>query len=249
MTAAASTFIPPTLLKWAGGKSWLLPTFQKVLPLEVLTTTRYVEPFLGGTSVFRWFENRRRELGISAGPLNGPIFLLGDLNPRMITTYRTIAADGSGRVQAGYDRGRQTFAGTDDVGREILYYSWRDQLNKGSDLGPVDMAVLTLLLNRSCFNGVYRENSKGEVNIAFGKMKTLPDLAKSLTDFRGASARADFRCASWEWLQQLPWGPGHFLYLDPPYSGMFCGYGKKIWTHADDVLLAQTVRVLALRGV
>lgn len=233
------------LFKWVGGKGWLLPTLDQVIPPEVIQEAHhYVEPFLGGASMFRWME-RKRGTGIS--------YVLGDGNRRLINTYQAISDGGTEQADAIaglYEAGRAAYGLSefDKHRRSPLYYSWRSSLNT-ERYGVVSAAVLMLLCNRAGFRGLYRENKAGLFNVPFGAYAKLPDLKGAIEDFRLASRSAEFTFGHWKWINGLPMGPGWFLYLDPPYSGTYCGYGSAGWTFADDTELATEVQRLTRAGV
>ena len=191
----------------------------------------YFEPFLGGGAVFFHLRPKRA--------------VLSDLNPDLINAFTVVRDDPEGLMAALNEHlGRRT--------EESYFYEVRAQ--DRSSLSPVDRAVRTIFLNKTCFNGLYRVNSEGKFNVPWGGYKnpTLYDreniLAASallrgkkvvLANYRNVCARAKL---------------GDFVYLDPPYhplseTSRFTSYTKEDFGNRDQRQLAETYRRLDKRGV
>ncbi len=199
---------------------------------------RYVEPFAGGAAVFlaiadsangtrhRHFEEAR----------------LCDRNEELVVAYRTIAANVDG-VIACLKKYRHD---------EAVFYETRAL--DVAILSPEERAARLIFLNKTCFNGLWRVNSKGHFNVPFGRYvnPTLCDeegLRAAAPLFARASIDAhDFT----ESLTNL--GPGDFVYFDPPYApvsetAFFTSYAKEGFGHGDQERLAHIFRSLSDRGV
>jgi DNA adenine methylase len=138
--------LPAPLLKWAGGKRWLVPELRPIW--KPLVGRRIVEPFCGGLAV---------SLGLAP-----KYALLNDINPHPVNLYEWI--------QRGLVR---TLKMEND---ETLYYRYRERLNALIVAGQADTkesAQLFYFLNRSGYNGLCRFNSKGQFNVPFGKYRTI----------------------------------------------------------------------------
>ena len=244
------------VLKWAGGKRQLLDELYARFPASF---ERYHEPFLGGGAVFF-------DLAPAAAAVN-------DTNPRLVNFYRVVRE----RPEALVDRlgtfedpeadpdPDQAFAATDWGGDpvETYYYQQRARFNRrayGDDDWPDDPderleeAALLLYLNRTCYNGLYRENSDGGFNVPVGRYanpdwvmadrvraasRVLADASISNEDFADALAAVD---------------PGDLVYLDPPYEPMsatadFAEYAADGFDREDQRRLLAAVERLADRGV
>ena len=156
-------------IKWAGGKRWLLENPSFALPGF---TGRYIEPFLGGGAIFFHVKPRAS--------------ILSDVNARLITTYKAIR-DEWHLVQSSLEAFQARHS-------KDFYYAER----KGEHEAPHLRAAQFLYLNRTCFNGLYRENLRGEFNVPIGTKTQviLPD-----DDFETASrllAKADLRVSDFE---------------------------------------------------
>lgn len=149
------------ILKWAGGKRAMLEEIRPRLPPKS-EFNRYFEPFLGGGAVFFDLE-----------PANGYV---NDINPRLVNFYRQIKHNPE-QIIVHNEKFDKKFASKDEDGREGIYYEIRDEFNDLRD-GPEDCedelreAALLLILNRTCWNGLYRTNEKGEFNVPMGSNHT-----------------------------------------------------------------------------
>lgn len=179
---------PKPFLKWAGGKSYLLPILRKCLPA---TFGRYVEPFLGGGALF---------FGLC--PQNA---VLGDSNYDLIHCYQTVR-----------DRPQELIEhlATLTVNKDEYY---RIRAINPEALPDVARAGRFIYLNKTCFNGLYRVNRKGGFNTPFGGYAgvTLADSA-NLKAVSTALRSAELRCEDYTAALKSA-APGDFVYLDPPY--------------------------------
>ena len=177
------------ILKWAGGKSQLLPVLLPKIPLRFDT---YIEPFFGGGAFF-----------FALRPTNA---IISDSNPELINLYRQIAADVEGVIEALGEFENE----------ESLFYKVRAQDFR--ELNPTAAAARTIYLNRTCYNGLYRLNKKGQFNVPFGRYVN-PTICHSQALHSASEAlgtarllEADYREVLHQYAQ-----PGDFVYLDPPY--------------------------------
>ena len=195
----AQTRVKP-FLKWAGGKSQLLPALAAHLPDRF---GRYHEPFLGGGALFFALASTRR---LHQGAT------LADTNSEIITCYEVV------RDQV-EDLIAQLWEHDQHKRDEDYYYEVRnwDTLPDFSCRDAVTRAARTLFLNRTCFNGLYRQNRKGEFNVPFGRYANPtvcdPDLLRAAaTALRGVDLyTADFASI----VDRAE--PGDLVYFDPPY--------------------------------
>lgn len=179
------------VLKWAGGKSGLLP---QLLPLFPKTFDRYFEPFFGGGAVF-----------FSLG-FTGEIYL-NDLNCELIDLYETVR-DHPTQLMKALDTLAQKYS-------EEFYYQLREQNQKSKIL----RAARTIFLNKSGFNGLYRQNSKGGFNVPFGKREKCPALYDRDNLLRASNSLKNATLTSLDFeavINQA--GSGDFVYCDPPYE-------------------------------
>lgn len=188
---SCATTDPPyekPLMRWAGSKRKLLPTLIGHVPQR---HRRYYEPFAGSACLFFALRPDRA--------------VLGDLNKDLIATYKTVRWSPT-RV---HEALRQ-FPAT-----ERFYYELRD--NEPRPAGSVGLAARFIYLNRYCFNGVYRENRRGQFNVPRGRRTPgLPSLGE-LQTFGQRLRHADLRADDFQsCVDDIR--PRDFLYMDPPYA-------------------------------
>lgn len=222
---------PRPFLKWAGGKGQLLgellPRVDAAGPFR-----RYFEPFLGGGSLF--FELVR------TGRLEGAEACLSDINAQLIEAY-TVVRD---RVEPLIQRLQDHAA----LHCKDYYYAQRAQV----PTDPVARAARFVYLNKTCFNGLHRENRQGGFNVPMGRYAnpTVCDednLRACSQALQGVRLRA---CHFLGILQEVQ--GGDLVYFDPPYlpvSGKsFTGYEKRGFREKDHRVLSLTFKALDRRG-
>ncbi len=223
-----STSRPTPFLKWAGGKSQLLTTFDQFFPDKF---EGYFEPFLGGGAVFFHLYGTRPAFHAS----------LSDGNQELINAYQ-IVRDQVGALCRSLSKHKN---------ESDYFYSVRAQ--DVTKLSKVERASRLIYLNKTCFNGLYRVNSKGHFNVPFGSYKN-PRLCdeNNLHAVSAALSDADLSCANFESVLDKA-GRGDFVYFDPPYQPLsttsnFTGYTKSSFTEADQQRLADVAEQLKARG-
>jgi DNA adenine methylase len=231
VTAALS--IPPSLearpfLKWAGGKGRLLGQYEPFLPPVIDT---YYEPFLGGGAMFFHLAGRSRRA------------VLGDINPELVNVYCCVRDNVEALIR--YLRDHQRWHCPD------YYYEVRQRQSLRS---PVERAARLIYLNKTCYNGLYRENSQGHFNVPVGRYKNPAICDASLLRTASAALQiADIQAFSFDTLLERSLSPRDFVYFDPPYhpispTSSFTGYSRYGFTGNDQAQLAQVFRTLAEQG-
>ncbi|HSM82740.1 MAG TPA: DNA adenine methylase [Nodosilinea sp.] len=231
MTAAVSaptSLHPRPFLKWAGGKGRLLSQYEPFFPAQIDT---YYEPFLGGGAVFFHLAGRVRRA------------VLGDINPELVNVYRCVRDEVEALIR--HLREHQRWHSPD------YYYQVRQRQGRS----PVERAARLIYLNKTCYNGLYRENSQGHFNVPVGKYKNPAICDPSL--LRAASAAlqiAEIQTFPFEHLRSHPFSPQDFVYFDPPYhpisaTSSFTGYSRYGFTSADQERLAEVFAALAAQGL
>ncbi len=211
------------VLKWAGGKRWLVG--HDLLPTPK-TYRRYVEPFLGSGAIF-----------FHLSPVRA---LLSDINNELIGLYQ-ILRDYPDELWAIMQRHHLAHS-------KEYYYKIR--ASKPKD--PLVAAGRFLYLNRTCWNGLYRVNLKGEFNVPIG---TKSSVIFGNDNFEAVSARlanAEIRCSDFEDVI-AECGKDDFVFVDPPYTvqhnfNNFLKYNEKIFSWDDQIRLHQAVKKAAQRG-
>lgn len=187
------------IIKWAGGKTGLLPQLVPLLPSDVLRR-RYVEPFFGGGALF--FELEPKDA------------LLSDVNAVLMHMYYCVRSDPKSITR----RLRKLLT----THSKENYYLRRDLFNHGG-ITVQQRAALFLYLNKTCFNGLYRENKSGAFNVPVGSYKNVKADPVAILEASKALQSADLFSRSFEkvvaYAQEMD-----FIYFDPPYDGGFTTY-------------------------
>lgn len=210
-------------LKWAGGKRWAVASDDFFYPE---TFGRYLEPFLGGGAVF--FHLRPNQA------------VLSDINPELINAYEVIKAQPD-ELQATLQSYQKKHC-TD------FYYRTRSYRPKKS----LYQAARFIYLNRTCWNGLYRVNLRGEFNVPIG---TKSRVVYSDDEFQLIAARLagiELMCCDFEETVDLA-NDGDLLFIDPPYTvkhnlNGFLKYNEKLFSWHDQVRLRNSIVRAAGRG-
>lgn len=235
-TAAPKTLARP-IVKWAGGKSRLLGAILPRVPTEIRT---YVEPFMGGAALFFALASESSQQQQAARRFTRAV--LWDQNPELCACYRAVRDDVGAVISAleGYRYDKE------------LFYEVRERDTHG--MSDVSRAARFIFLNKTCFNGLWRVNSRGKFNVPFGRYDDPKILDRdALLAASKALACADIGCGDYgEATRGL--GPGDFVYFDPPYdpaskTSDFTSYASGGFSYGDQQRLADEMRRLRSAGV
>lgn len=240
-----------TFLKWAGGKTQLLPQLENYYPSELKNGNidTYFEPFIGGGAVFFQI----------AQNYNIKSAFLYDINPELILVYKVIQQAVEDLIDE-LDIYATTYPTLDTESQQKFFYKVREHYNssrhkvkkKYSRLW-IPRAAQCIFLNKTCFNGLFRMNKKGEFNVPFGKYKNpkildvdnlrasselLQPAVVEVSDFAGIKEKVD---------------DNSFVYLDPPYrpiskTASFTSYAANRFDEDEQVRLAHFFRQLDSKG-
>ncbi|MDP3073092.1 MAG: Dam family site-specific DNA-(adenine-N6)-methyltransferase [Opitutaceae bacterium] len=214
-------------LKWAGGKTKLVPAIGAVVPL---TATRLVEPFVGSGAV-------ALNLGL-------PTSLLADTNADLIAVYQRLRDAPEAFIAECHD----LFSA--EANSAAVYYQRREEFNATTD--PARRASLFVYLNRHGYNGLCRYNARGGFNVPFGRYAAPYFPRAEMLTFhvllqRCTLLHADFRAV----LAQA--GAGDFVYCDPPYvpasaTANFTAYARTAFGPQEQSDLAACCHAARQRG-
>jgi DNA adenine methylase len=200
-------------LKWAGGKTQLLSQLHKYVPSDF---NKYIEPFIGGGAMFF--------------SLNPQESIISDSNEELVITYNQVKDSVENVIEH-----LETFQHNDE-----FYYNLRS-------LDPTELelsyrAARLIFLNKTCFNGLYRVNKKGQFNVPYGKgngnflneevLRKASEFLEDTTIING-----DYLSVLNEFAAE-----GDFIFLDPPYYPVgkfsdFKRYTKEFFYHENQVEL------------
>ena len=221
------------ILKWVGGKRQLL---NEIIPLIENDYSVYVEPFIGGGAVF--FELQPKKA------------IINDYNSELINLYTVIKNEPQKLIEKleklKNKNNQDDYYQIRNTDREDEYNNWNN----------IDKAARTIYLNKTCFNGLYRVNSKGYFNTPFGSYKNpnicnselILNISKYLNDNNIEIFCGDYK----EVLKNLP--KNAFVYLDPPYmpisaSSSFTSYTNAGFDYSKQVELKQECDKLREQGI
>lgn len=210
-------------LKWAGGKSKLVPFIKTNMP-DRAPIRRLIEPFAGSAAL--------------SMALDFDSYLLNDINADLINLYWILKQEKHGFI----DFARSFFSLENN--RENCFYALREQFNNSQDL--VERSALFVYLNRHAFNGLCRYNSKGEFNVPFGRYSSPYFPEEEMQGFIYKSDRIELMCGDFKAALKMA-GDGDVVYCDPPYAPLstttsFTAYAKGGFGIDDQNRLASIAR-------
>ena len=224
---------PKPFVKWAGGKRQLLPIITNHIPNKF---ERYFEPFLGGGAVFFSLFSKEKKVK----------WLITDLNSDLVLAYTTIRDNVKDLVSS-----LELHAENYSKSQSAYYYKVRETNPKGE----IDKVSRLIFLNKTCFNGLYRVNSKGRFNVPVGRYvnpnivnkENLLNVSKMLQ-----SKDISIKCQDFE-VALKGVGSGDFVYLDPPYqpvssTASFTSYTTNDFDFSDQERLFNKFKSLDKKG-
>ncbi|RME78267.1 MAG: DNA adenine methylase [Chloroflexi bacterium] len=231
----AVNIYPKPFLKWAGGKTQLLPQLTPFFPRYF---ERYSEPFTGGAAVYWQLFTLRKQ-----GLIQFKTARLTDANAELINCYVAVR-DNVDELIVLLTRHRERHS-------KDYYYSIRSL--QVENLSPVERAARFIYLNKTCYNGLYRVNRSGQFNVPMGsyvnpRVFEEAELKSASFALQGVELKtADFR-------EVLSWAQaGDFIYFDPPYAPLsktssFTSYTETPFGEEEQQALASVFRELDHRG-
>ncbi|MFZ7988434.1 DNA adenine methylase [Fusobacterium watanabei] len=233
-------------IKWVGGKGQLLSEINKLYPVELgKNINKYAEIFVGGGAVLFDILNKYKldEVYIS------------DKNLELINTYKSIRDDVGILIKLLKEMEEQ-YTSLNNENRKLYYYEKRREYNNlkiNIEENNIEKAVLFIFLNKTCFNGLYRVNKKGEFNVPMGAYKNpkicdkenLKNVSMALKNVK--IIYADYR-ESESFIDEKT-----FVYIDPPYrplntSSSFTSYTENDFSDKEQIELAEYIDLLNKKG-
>lgn len=211
-------------LKWAGGKTQMISDLVKYKPTNF---KKYIEPFIGGGALYF--------------SLNHPKSIISDLNEELVITYKQVK-ENINEVLAVLN----TYQNSED-----FYYKIRSL--SPCTLSEVERAARLIYLNKTCFNGLYRVNKKGEFNVPYGKRNGSYINKENLTGASEYLQNTDIHHLDYKEILKRFAKKGDFIFLDPPYQPVgkfsdFKRYTKEFFYEKDQIELADIFTDLVSRG-
>ena len=199
-------------IKWAGGKGQLLKEISARYPSGLgKELCKYCEPFIGGGAVFFDIVSKHEFKEI----------LINDINFELVNTYRQIKENVDVLIEK-LGLLQEEYLSASSEKRSEMFYEKRNEFNTLKTKNPaspdVNKAALLIFLNKTCFNGLYRVNSKGEYNVPAGSYKNpLICDEKTLKECNKALQNTEIKCGDYkECIEFIDFST--FVYIDPPYK-------------------------------
>ena len=227
-------YIAKPFLKWAGGKTQLIEQIKNNLPKIVFKEKfTYIEPFVGSGAVLFWL--------LSEFP-NMKKAVINDINKELIDTYRAIAENPEQLIAILNSLQIEYHALEDQQEAKKAYYYQKRALFNSKCEEKVMQSALFIFLNRTCFNGLYRVNSKNEFNVPIGSYKRPMICDKeNILAVSKALQKVEIICGDFE--QTIHYTKENTLfYFDPPYKPLsetsnFNAYAKDNFDDSEQIRL------------
>jgi len=212
-------------LKWAGGKTQII---QEILGFAPNKFNKFIEPFIGGGAVYFSLNHKKS--------------IISDLNEELIITYKQVKENVHEVINV-LERYKNT---------EEYFYKVRS-LNI-NNLTEYERAARLIYLNKTCFNGLFRVNKKGEFNVPYGKKKSTSFLNReNLISASQYLQKTEIFHSDYKEILRKYAKKGDFIFLDPPYQPIgkfsdFKRYTKEFFYENDQIELATIFRDLTNKG-
>lgn len=244
-TSAGEKMKAKPFVKWAGGKGQLIEQLQSLFPSDLATRENltYVEPFVGGGAMVFYMLARYKNI---------VRVIINDFNRDLVVTYKTIR-DNPNELIAILERFQNEYFSCKTEEAKKEYYLKKRVAYNLRDSSPTETAALFILLNRTCFNGLYRVNSRGLFNVPFGKAVNplICDKETLLAD-SALLQNVEIINGDFEGVYEYIKGKA-FVYFDPPYRPLpktpsFTAYSKDGFNDEQQKRLAAFCRKLDKDG-
>lgn len=232
-------------VKWVGGKSQLLGELEKMLPAaDEKKLTKYCEPMVGGGALFF---NVLTKCSFEE-------WYISDSNAELINAYQVIKNNAEELI-ANLNEMQAHFLPLDDDERKLYYYSARNTFNNTRlcEATAAEKAAYFIFLNKTCFNGLYRVNRKGQFNVPMGAYKNpLICDKENLRNIHNALQNVTIVCGDYSLSKQFI-DKNTFVYLDPPYrpisaTSAFTSYNSDTFDDDEQIRLARFIDEINTSG-
>lgn len=236
-------------LKWAGGKTQLLKDLEKQLPKQIKETRKikkYVEPFIGGGAFFFYLKNN----------YNIEEAIISDVNKEIMVGYLAIKNNHKELINELQKR-QDEYLRKSTEERKEYYYKVRTEYNQNISsfnyneysVSWIKRASQLIFLNKTCFNGLFRQNRKGEFNVPAGKYKN-PKICDETNIVSVNKALQNTKILICDFAETQKYvNEETLVYLDPPYrplnnSSSFTSYSKEGFDDNDQIRLSKYYKEL-----
>lgn len=222
-------------LKWAGGKRQLIPEIEKAIPDSISKADNftYIEPFVGsGAMLFHMLRTYGERISKA---------IINDINPDLMKAFQTIRDNPEKLIYQLKQFNNKYFSYEHQDDRKAYFLEQREMFNTKPE-NTIENTALMIFLNRTCFNGLYRTNSKGKFNVPFGRYKN-PKIYNPDLILANSTALSKVTILQGDYQQTLTYASQPTLfYFDPPYkpisqSSSFTAYSKDAFSDDDQIRL------------
>jgi DNA adenine methylase len=221
-------------IKWVGGKGQLISFIEQSLPQEIdnYSDLTYVEPFVGGGAMLFWMLENVTTVKKA---------VINDINPDLTNAYRTVKENAYELIARLKNIQKEYQSLHSEESRKTYFLKVRERYNTKS-LENIENTALFIFLNRTCFNGLYRVNSRGLFNVPFGK-HTNPTICDENTLLVDSELLQKVEILTGDFEQTLNYATKQSLYyLDPPYKPLsqtssFNSYSKEAFNDSEQIRL------------
>ena len=224
-------------LKWVGGKNKIASQIEAYAPKII--HENYCEPFLGGGAMFFYLVQKYYFRNV----------VLSDISKDLIDTYVIVQKKPLDLIRI-LNEYKTHFLASNS--KEDFYYQIREKFNERSFLDKVEKSAIFIFLNKTCFNGLYRLNSKGLFNVPFGFYKN-PSFYDEENILSCSKCLQNVEIVSCDFLKIENYLSGKsFIYLDPPYrpitkTSSFNNYSGKSFSDSEQERLATFIKILSAK--
>lgn len=234
-------------LKWAGGKGQLLRQLEAALPKVLFEKEfTYIEPFVGGGAMLFFMLQKFSNI---------KNVIINDINTNLVEAYKTIKDSPEELIYQLSTIEQQYMSIAEHEDKRLFYLEMRHKFND-DEMSSVEKSAILIFLNRTCFNGLYRENSKGFFNVPFGRNANPTICNKELiyVDCELLN-RFDVQIMKGDFSQTVKYIENNittFFYFDPPYrplnsTSSFNTYVKEGFGDIEQKKLADFCRIISMR--
>ena len=232
-------------LKWAGGKTQLLPTIDSFLPESFgrEKNITYIEPFIGGGAMLFFMLQKYPNIKKA---------IINDINPHLIKTYTVIRDNPYSLIDTLNELQEKFRTSGDFEAQKEFFLDIRSRFNQ-KVYTDIDEAAYMIFLNRTCFNGLYRENSKGGFNVPFGKYSN-PTICDETLLIADSELLQRVEILNGDFSNTSAYVDGYtFFYFDPPYrpldaTSSFNSYVKETFDDNEQIRLKEFYSTLSEEG-
>lgn len=231
-------------IKWVGGKTQLLDEIDRKLPADFAERKNltYIEPFVGGGAALFWILQKFPNIENA---------VICDINKDLMTTYFVIKNQPE-KLIAFLQKIQNSYLSLDDAKRKEFYLEKRNRFNK-KECDEIENSAIFIFLNRTCFNGLYRVNRKGEFNVPFGRYAN-PKICDEATILADSNLLQKVTILNGDFSETLRFADKNsFFYFDPPYKPLsetssFNAYAKEAFNDSEQIRLSEFCKEIEMRG-